>query len=140
MSVLINTNSAASIASNNLSASNAMLQRSLNRWSSGSKIVNASDDAGGVGHNLRHAKLEQEGRVLGQQRAALWHRRVAGQLLPWLQAGEGVGRDPSNPRVLAVLDSLQRDVAADGAEDPCADGDRNRPAPVAGILRFAGLN
>ena len=48
MSVIINTNSAATIASNNLSASNAMLQRSLNRLSSGSKIVNASDDAGGV--------------------------------------------------------------------------------------------
>jgi flagellin len=48
MSVLINTNTAASIASSNLSASNAMLQRSLNRLSSGSKIVNASDDAGGV--------------------------------------------------------------------------------------------
>ena len=48
MSVIINTNTAASIASDNLSASNAMLQKSLNRLSSGSKIVNASDDAGGV--------------------------------------------------------------------------------------------
>ena len=48
MPVIINTNTAASIASNNLSASNAMLQKSLNRLSSGSKIVNASDDAGGV--------------------------------------------------------------------------------------------
>lgn len=48
MPVIINTNTAASIASSNLSASNAMLQKSLNRLSSGSKIVNASDDAGGV--------------------------------------------------------------------------------------------
>ena len=48
MPVTINTNTAATIASNNLSASNAMLQKSLNRLSSGSKIVNASDDAGGV--------------------------------------------------------------------------------------------
>jgi flagellin len=48
MPVVINTNTAASIASNNLAASNAMLQRSLNRLSRGSKIVNASDDAGGV--------------------------------------------------------------------------------------------
>jgi len=48
MAVIINTNTAASIASSNLSASNAMLQKSLNRLSSGSKIVNASDDAGGV--------------------------------------------------------------------------------------------
>jgi flagellin len=48
MSIIINTNTAASIAASNLSASNAMLQKSLNRLSSGSKIVNASDDAGGV--------------------------------------------------------------------------------------------
>jgi flagellin len=48
MSVIINTNTAGSIAASNLSASNAMLQKSLNRLSSGSKIVNASDDAGGV--------------------------------------------------------------------------------------------
>ena len=48
MPVVINTNSAATIASNNLSASNAMLQKSLSRLSSGSRIVNASDDAGGV--------------------------------------------------------------------------------------------
>jgi len=48
MSVVINTNTAASIASNNLSASTAMLQKSLMRLSSGSKITNASDDAGGV--------------------------------------------------------------------------------------------
>jgi len=49
MSVVINTNYAATVASNNLATSNSMLQRSLNRLSSGSKIVNPSDDAGGLG-------------------------------------------------------------------------------------------
>ena len=39
MSVVINTNTAATVANNNLSASNALLQRSLNRLSSGLKIV-----------------------------------------------------------------------------------------------------
>ena len=48
MSVVINTNSAASIAANNLARSNSQLQASLNRLSSGSKIVNPSDDAGGL--------------------------------------------------------------------------------------------
>ena len=48
MSVVINTNYAATVASNNLAASNSMLQRSLNRLSSGSKIVNPADDAGGL--------------------------------------------------------------------------------------------
>jgi flagellin len=66
MSVVINTNSAATIASNNLSASNAMLQRSLNRLSSGSKIVNASDDAGGVAVASRlSAAAKRSGAVAG---------------------------------------------------------------------------
>ena len=53
MSVVINTNYAATVASNNLAASNAMLQRSLNRLSSGSKIVNPSDDAGGLAVSMK---------------------------------------------------------------------------------------
>jgi flagellin len=50
---VINTNNAATIASNNLAASNTMLQRSLNRLSSGSKIVNPSDDAGGLAVSMK---------------------------------------------------------------------------------------
>lgn len=52
MSVVINTNTSATSASYNLAASNAMLQKSLNRLSSGSKIVNPSDDAGGLAVSL----------------------------------------------------------------------------------------
>jgi len=66
MPVIISTNSAATIASNNLSASNAMLQKSLNRLSSGSKIVNASDDAGGVAVASRlTAAAKRSGAVAG---------------------------------------------------------------------------
>ena len=53
MSVVINTNSSASIASNNLAASNNMLQKSLNRLSSGSKIVTPADDAGGLAVSMK---------------------------------------------------------------------------------------
>lgn len=53
MSVVINTNYAATVASNNLAASNAMLQKSLNRLSSGSKIVTPADDAGGLAVSLK---------------------------------------------------------------------------------------
>jgi flagellin len=53
MSVVINTNYAATVASNNLATSNSMLQRSLNRLSSGSKIVNPSDDAGGLAVSMK---------------------------------------------------------------------------------------
>lgn len=53
MSVVINTNYAATVASNNLASSNDSLQRSLNRLSSGSKIVNPSDDAGGLAVSMK---------------------------------------------------------------------------------------
>jgi len=53
MPVVINTNYAATVAANNLAASNASLQRSLNRLSSGSKIVNPSDDAGGLAVSMK---------------------------------------------------------------------------------------
>ncbi len=53
MSVVINTNYSATVASNNLAKSNSMLQKSLNRLSSGSKIVNPSDDAGGLAVSMK---------------------------------------------------------------------------------------
>ncbi len=53
MSVVINSNFAATVASNNLAASNEMLQKSLNRLSSGSKIVNPADDAGGLAVSMK---------------------------------------------------------------------------------------
>jgi flagellin len=48
MSLVINTNLSASQAAGNLTSSNAMLQKSLTRLSSGSKITSSSDDAGGL--------------------------------------------------------------------------------------------
>jgi len=53
MPVSINTNTSATLASQNLSRSNALLQKSLQRLSSGSKIASASDDAGGLAVSLR---------------------------------------------------------------------------------------
>jgi flagellin len=53
MSVVINTNTAATAAYSNLATSNAMLQKSLNRLSSGYKIVQPSDDAGGLAVSMK---------------------------------------------------------------------------------------
>ena len=53
MSVTINTNSAATIAKNNLNSSNALLQKSLNRLSSGLKITSPADDAGGLAVSMK---------------------------------------------------------------------------------------
>ncbi len=51
--MVINTNMAASTSANNLMASQEALSKSLARLSSGSKIVNASDDAAGLAVSLR---------------------------------------------------------------------------------------
>ncbi|MEK0444784.1 MAG: hypothetical protein RLZZ399_105 [Verrucomicrobiota bacterium] len=55
MAISINTNIPASLASTNLSKSNMLLQKSLQRLSSGSKIATSSDDAGGLAVSTRLA-------------------------------------------------------------------------------------
>lgn len=81
MSVVINTNAAASLAANNLSASNGLLQRSLNRLSSGSKIVNPADDAGGMAVSM---KLSAAAKRQGAAASNL------GNTLSYLQTQDGV--------------------------------------------------
>jgi flagellin len=64
MSVVINTNASATVAANNLSSSNMALQKSLNRLSSGSKIVSPSDDAGGLAVSMKlSAAAKRQGAV-----------------------------------------------------------------------------
>jgi flagellin len=53
MSLTINTNAAAVTASYNLSRNNASLQKSLSRLSSGRRIVQTSDDAGGLAVSMK---------------------------------------------------------------------------------------
>jgi len=50
--MVINTNIAASVSANNLNNSTNMLNESLARLSSGSKIVNASDDPAGLAESI----------------------------------------------------------------------------------------
>ena len=53
MSVIINTNTAATLAATNLGKANSMLQKSMARLSSGSKLTSSSDDAGGLAVSMR---------------------------------------------------------------------------------------
>jgi len=53
MSVVINSNITASLAANNLAYSNQMLQESLTKLSSGSKIVSPADDPGGLAVSMK---------------------------------------------------------------------------------------
>ena len=103
MPVVINTNTAASIASNNLAASNAMLQRSLNRLSSGSKIVNASDDAGGVAVASRLTAASKRSAVasanVGNAVSFLQHQdsalKTVGKILERMSELQALHADPT---------------------------------------------
>ena len=65
MSVVINTNYSATVAANNLNSSNEALQKSLNRLSSGSKIVSPADDAGGLAVSMKlSAAAKRQGAAL----------------------------------------------------------------------------
>src|ERR1700753_2426994 len=64
MSVVINTNYSATVAADNLAVSNSNLQKSLNRLSSGSKIVSPADDAGGLAVSMKlSAAAKRQGAV-----------------------------------------------------------------------------
>jgi flagellin len=49
----INTNTSASVSASNLNSTNSMLQRSLQRLSSGQRIVESKDDAGGLAVSMK---------------------------------------------------------------------------------------
>ena len=53
MALIINTNIAASTAAMNLNRNNSMLQKSLARLSSGSRITSPADDAGGLAVSMK---------------------------------------------------------------------------------------
>src|SRR5471032_437003 len=114
MSVVINTNISAIIAANNLARSNTMLQTSLNRLSSGSKIVNPADDAGGLAVSMKlSAAATRDGAAMSNigdstsylqtQDGAL---QVAGQILSRISELKTLYVDPTkNSSDLANYDS-----------------------------------
>jgi flagellin len=103
MSVVINSNSAASIAANNLAMSNAQLQDSLNKLSSGSKIVNPSDDAGGLAVSMKLTATEDRQSALqnniGDATSLLQTQdgalQVAGSILNRVSELETLYQDPT---------------------------------------------
>jgi flagellin len=103
MSVVINTNYAASIAANNLNASNEQLTDSLNMLSSGSKIVNPADDPGGVAVVMKLTATEDRQAALqnniGDATSLLQTQdgalQVAGQILDRMSQLETLYQDPT---------------------------------------------
>ncbi|HZZ57073.1 MAG TPA: flagellin [Opitutaceae bacterium] len=103
MSVVINSNIAASIASNNLAYSTSQLQDSLNKLSSGSKLVNPSDDAGGLAVSMKLTatvnrdmdlanNISDANSFLQTQDGAL---QVAGSILDRMSQLETLYQDPT---------------------------------------------
>jgi len=103
MSVVINSNTTASIAANNLAYSTQQLQMSLNKLSSGSKIVNPSSDAGGLAVSMKlTATANRDGdlqnniadstSLLQTQDGAL---QVAGSILDRVSQLETLYQDPT---------------------------------------------
>jgi flagellin len=103
MSVVINTNTAAEIAANNLANSTMQLQESMNKLSSGSKIVNPSNDAGGLAVSMKlTATVDRETALqnnigdatsyLQTQDGAL---QVAGSILDRISQLETLYQDPT---------------------------------------------
>jgi flagellin len=103
MSVVINSNVAATTAANNLVTSSQMLQRSLNRLSSGSKIVNPADDAGGLAVSMKlSAETHRQGAVttnLGNTVSFLQTEdgvlKVAGKALDRISELKTLAADPT---------------------------------------------
>ena len=103
MSVVINTNFSATVAANNLGTSNAMLQKSLNRLSSGKKIVNPSDDAGGLAVSMKlAAAAKRQGAVasnIGNSVSFLQTQdgslKIAGQVLERMSELKTFYNDPT---------------------------------------------
>ncbi|HEU5081151.1 MAG TPA: flagellin [Opitutaceae bacterium] len=125
MSVVINTNYSATVAANNLNTSNAMLQKSLNRLSSGTKIVNPSDDAGGLAVSMKlAAAAKRQGAVntnIGNSVSFLQTQdgtlKVAGKVLERMSELKTLYNDPTkNTTDLANYDSeftsLQKQLTA----------------------------
>src|SRR3954465_11686282 len=111
MSVVINTNFAAIVASNNLATSNDMLQKSMNRLSSGSKIVNPADDAGGLAVSM---KLSAAARRSGAAASNI------GNSISFLQTQDGVLKVTG--KILDRMGELAT-LYADGTKDSADKAD-----------------
>ena len=114
MSVVINTNYSATVAANNLNSSHAMLEKSLNRLSSGTRIVNPSDDAGGLAVSMKlAAAAKRQGAVstnIGNSVSFLQTQdgtlKVAGKVLERISELKTLYNDPTkNASDLSNYDS-----------------------------------
>jgi len=129
MAVVIGTNVAASIAATNLAYSSARFQDSLNKLSSGSKLVNPSDDAGGLAVAMRlTATANRDGHLQNNLSDALSHAQtqdgalqVAGAILDRMSQLATLSTDPTKntsdqANYNSEFSQLQGELVALGSE------------------------
>jgi flagellin len=108
MSVVINTNYAATVASNNLATSTENLQKSLNRLSSGSKIVSPADDAGGLAVSM---KLSAAAKRLGAEKNNI------GNAVSFLQTQDGAMKTAASAlERMSELSVMNQDVTKSSSD------------------------
>jgi flagellin len=108
MSVVINTNYAATLASNNLASSTTSLQKSLNRLSSGSKIVSPADDAGGLAVSM---KLSAQAKQLGATKNNI------GNAVSYLQTQDGAMKTAASAlERMSELSVMYQDVTKSSSD------------------------
>lgn len=118
MPLVINSNAAATLAANNLAASSQLLQRTLNRLSSGSRIVNPSDDAGGLAVSMKlSATTKRQDAVLSNVSNSLSYLqtqdgalKVAGKILDRISELKTLAFDPTKSD--SDLDNYNTEFAA----------------------------
>jgi len=126
--ISINTNSAASLASYNLSNTNVNLQRSLNRLSSGYRINSSFDDAGGLAVSMKlSASIRRtEATATGVSNA-----------ISYLQTQDGVLKSAGNVLTrMAELSTLAQDVTK--STDDLANYDLEYQSLIAQLTALDG--
>jgi flagellin len=109
--ISINTNSASTAAAYNLSNTNANLQRSLNRLSSGFRINSSNDDAGGLAVSMKLSAAIRRTDATGAN---------VGNALSFLQTQDGVLKNAD--KILNRMSELAT-LALDVTKSPGTDGD-----------------
>lgn len=128
--ISINVNSAASASGLNLGKTNDALQKSLQRLSSGSRIVTSSDDAGGLAVSMKmSAALKRtEATAINLQNAKSFLQtqdgafKVADKVLSRMSELATLANDPTkNPGDIALYDkefrNLQQQLTSLGTEE-----------------------
>jgi flagellin len=130
--ISINTNSASTAAAYNLANTNANLQKSLSRLSSGSRIVNSVDDAGGLAVSMKLSAAIRRTDATSSN---------VGNALSYLQTQDGVLKNMDKIlNRLSELATLALDVTKTTADTTLYDTEATELVAALGALELEEFN